>query len=136
MLTVSEAESIIETIKARHHLGVRLRERCQGGEQGAFYVEGEDGSHYILKHTSPDKVEIFQQIGCVTACLHTLGYPAPRYACVGATETLTYSLQEVLPGAPLEVPRRREQLERLLALNTLQRGQASSLGLPCNWPTP
>ncbi|GHO44890.1 aminoglycoside phosphotransferase family protein [Ktedonospora formicarum] len=136
MLTISEAENIIKTINACHHLDARLRERCQGGEQGAFYVEGEDGSNYILKHTSPDKVEMLQQIGRVIACLYELGYPAPRYACVGATEALAYSLQEALPGIPLEALRQREQLERLLKLNTLQRGQASGLCLPCNWPTP
>lgn len=136
MLTVSEAEKIVEIINARHHLGALLRERCQGGEQGAFYVEGEDRANYILKLTVADRVEMLQQVGHVTACLHALGYPAPRYACVGATEDTAYSLQEVLPGSPLEVLRRRGQFERLLMLNALQRGQASALGLACDWPTP
>lgn len=136
MVTIYEVEAVIETINGREGLCLRLKERCEGGEQGAFLVSDAEGSAYVLKLTSVERLAQLEQTMRVTACLRSLGYPAPRYACVGTVEGRTYSLQEALPGKPLMNLTQQAQLQYLLSLNTLQQGLAQELDLTSHWPAP
>ena len=64
-----------------------------------------------------------QRAKTVTDLLGNLGYPAPRYQLIGEIPEGTYSMQSVLPGAPVRQIS-PTLLPRLLELNQLQVGRA------------
>lgn len=126
--------TIINAINAQHGLGLTLGERFASGEQGAFAVRAVTGTAYVLKLSAEaGALDRLQRAQIVTKHLRGLGYPAPSYHLNGVVEGLIYSLQEVLPGRPIEAIG-MTHVARLVALNALQRGPAS---LPANdWPRP
>jgi hypothetical protein len=115
---------LLGQINARHRTAFGLLEKYPDGEQGAFVVADESGRRWVLKwapgarnlgwHQGPQRV---------TDLLRGIGYPAPQYLLIEKLPEGIYSLQSVLPGAPL---RRLTPalLPRLLELNRLQVGRA------------
>ena len=92
------------------HLGVRIAGPLAGGEFGALLALDADGRELVLKTMaipdffSPEQLaEWFARGARLSGRLRDGGYPAPRYVGTGATGSLTWSLQERLPGSVPDV---------------------------------
>jgi hypothetical protein len=126
-----EVYDLIDAIGERHGLRLTVGERFQRGEQGAYAVADASGTPYVLKWSGVEANERFQRARRVTDYLRRKGYPAPRYVLDGVDGSVSYCLQETLPGRPM-LPIDPVYLPRLLELNTLQRGPAP--GFVSDWP--
>jgi hypothetical protein len=127
-------DAILTAIDAHHGLALTLGERYAWGEQGAFAVRDATGTPFVLKFDTPASAdERLRQARIATNHLHGRGYPVPRYRAHGVVDGVNYSLQELLPGRPIQSVGLK-QVPQLVALNELQRGPAP---LPaCSWPQP
>jgi hypothetical protein len=108
------------------HLGAtfKLLTRYQDGEQGAFAIADQHGKRFVLKWShSTEHLTRLEEAAAVTTHLQSLGYPAPLYLSTGIIQGGCYSIQETLPGAPMQTVT-QTTIASLLQLNTLQRGQA------------
>jgi hypothetical protein len=131
---------LVEFINQQHGTAFARHGRYRTGEQGAFAVSEANGDRVrrlVLKWWPGTEIpDNLRQAAAITARLRTVGYPAPRYQLLGVAQPLqvVYSLQEELPGTPLEGRLDRPLLDRLLELNALQRKQAiPPFG---TWPKP
>lgn len=125
-------ETVLAAIDAHYGMALTLGERYAWGEQGAFAVSDAAGTPFVLKFgTGAIADERLRQARVATDHLHGRGYPVPRYLIHGVVEGVIYSVQEVMPGRPIELVG-LNQVPRLIALNEVQRGPAP---LPaCSWP--
>ena len=123
---------LLRFINERHGTAFESRGRYPTGEQGAFALSEADGDRvrrFVLKWGKGTAIlDNLQQAAAVTARLRAVGYPAPCYHLVGVAPPLrvVYSVQEELPGTPLGGRLNQRLLDRVLELNTLQRGRATS----------
>lgn len=126
--------TLLAQINQAHGTRFQLGPRYADGEQGAYALVDEAGAPFVLKAT-PDQSALsrLEAAAALAERLRARGYPAPRYAALGATPTAVYSVQTALPGAPLRQPT-PQHLPDLLALNALQAGQAPDR--PQTWPAP
>lgn len=132
--------TLLGLINERHGTAFELRGRYPVGEQGAFALseaEGHHGRRFVLKwgRGAAIPAELRQAVS-VTERLRAVGYPAPCYRLVGVALAMgaVYSVQEEMPGTPLQGRLDGPLLGRLLELNALQRGQAIT---PTEaWPRP
>jgi hypothetical protein len=131
---------LVEFINQQHGTAFAPHGRYPTGEQGAFAVSEANGDcvrRLVLKWGPGTEIPgNLRQAAAIAARLRTVGYPAPRYRLLGVAQPLqvVYSLQEELPGTPLEGRLDRPLLDRLLELNALQRKQAiPPFG---TWPKP
>lgn len=122
--------ALLQTINARHEMGFRLLGRVQGGENhGAYAIADPEGRQFILKRqaATPASESRIARAANVTERLTSLGYPAPRYLVVGTTPGGDlYSIQDALPGRPIDRLTELHQVNRVLELNDLQAGRAIS----------
>jgi len=83
--------------------------------------------------TDDEHLDRLQQVVALTQTLHAVGYPAPRYFLLGTIDGYSYTIQEELPGVPMEVVT-ASVLPRLLELGGLQAGRAPAE--QSEWPDP
>lgn len=108
------------------HLGTtfELLTRYQDGEQGAFAIADQHGKRFVLKWGhGREQLTRLEEAAAVTVHLQSLGYPSPRYLSTGIIQDGCYSIQETLPGVPIQTLT-QTAIASLLQLNTLQREQA------------
>jgi aminoglycoside phosphotransferase (APT) family kinase protein len=129
-----QLDNLIAAINAQHGLMLSLGERYTLGEQGAFAVRDAMGTSLVLKWSADvGASERLHRARLATDQLGARGYPVPRYRFTGTVAGSTYSLQEVLPGQPIETVT-LTHLPRLFALNALQHSPTT---LPASdWPRP
>lgn len=126
--------TLLQSINEQHGTLFKPLERYPGGEQGAFAVADQDDQHYVLKWGTDDgHLNRLQQVVIVTQALRNVGYPAPRYCMLGTVHGYSYTIQEELPGSPMEVVT-APVLPRLLELNGLQAGRVTLEQR--EWPAP
>jgi hypothetical protein len=127
---------LLTAVNAQHDTTFTLAERYPHGESGsgAYAVIDVTERRGVLKWVSdPTRGARLHEIAATTTQLRTSGYPAPRYFVVGCVSTVCYTIQEMLPGRPLQrVP--LGLVPRLVQFNELQRGHA--LPGPRDWPRP
>lgn len=126
--------TLLAAANAQHGTTFTLADRYTYGESssGAYAVIDATGRYGVLKWV-PAGIGLarLHEIAATTARLRTCGYPAPQYFVAGCIPHACYSIQERLPGTPLEdVP--RDLVPRVIQLNELQRGQARPG--PRDWP--
>ncbi len=132
--------TLVRFINEQHGRAFEARGRYPTGEQGAFAISEVDGGsarRFVLKWGQGTEVpDDLRRAVTVTARLRAVGYPAPCYHLVGVAPPLrvVYSVQEELPGTPLGGRLNQPLLDRVLELNTLQRGRATSPAW--GWPEP
>ena len=119
-----DVEALVAEVNARHGTDLRIVKRYAGGERGAFRVLDAAGRAFVLKRNPPGFAP------ATARALGVVGYPVPRYLFAGDD----YSVQEELPGVPLEPwqPVEDVVLTRLVELNELQAGRA--VAEPRDWP--
>ena len=84
-------------------LDVPIVHRFADGVFGAALVRDSQGHTLVLKALPQPDLESVWTVGAAMAMrLREGGYPSPRYAGVGATPTAVWSLQERLPGRPVD----------------------------------
>ena len=124
----AKLNALIDHINHAHDAKYALVGRATSGESGAYLIAGRSGLKSILKFGRGAEFKP-QSAADVTHLLRGLGYPAPRYICVGTYDGERYAVQELMPGTLL---RDRELtpriLEQLIGINRMQRGQASAAG--------
>jgi aminoglycoside phosphotransferase (APT) family kinase protein len=125
-----DLDALLAHVNAHH--GTRLQSGGayrRGENQGAYPVVMADGTPLILKCAGPDPHfrPRLERAQVITGRLRDLGAPVPRYLLIGDTPDGTrYWVQEALPGEPVGRLTRPEQVDRLLAINDFQAGQAVS----------
>lgn len=125
---------LLQLINEQHGTAFELLARYTSGEQGAFAIADRDGQRYVLKWEADEgPLDRLKEVSLVTDTLRTVGYPAPRYRLIDHVQWYSYTIQEALPGAPMEVVT-LPLLPRLLELNRLQVGLATSTY--SDWPGP
>jgi hypothetical protein len=129
-----QPRTLLVTVNAQHGTTFTLAGRYAQGESssGAYAVIDAAGRSGVLKWVpAVTGLARLHEIAATTGQLRTRGYPAPQYFVVGCVPHACYSIQERLPGTPLqEVP--RDLVPHLVHLNHLQRGHA--LPGPRRWP--
>jgi aminoglycoside phosphotransferase (APT) family kinase protein len=118
-------ELALELLNASLHTSYTLQTQYSGGEdRGAYRVLSGNGTPAVLKtNRSPLWVKQVKRAQAAAERLRQLGYPAPNYIAVDASDTGTFSLQSELPGEPVEAPN-DEQIKAVLALIELQKDHA------------
>lgn len=118
----------LSQINERHGTTFHLQGRYADGEnEGAYALADAAGVRYVLKRYEHEQiVPRLERARTITAYLRSKGAPVPTYHSI---ETLpdgpTYAILSALPGAPSRALT-NDQLQRFLALNDLQEGQAIS----------
>ena len=126
--------TLLQLINEQHGTVFELLARYSSGEQGAFAIADQDGKGYVLKWEADDgPLDGLKEVSLVTATLRKVGYPAPRYCFLGNIQGFSFTIQEALPGVPMEVVT-LSVLPRLLELNGLQARLATSE--QSEWPGP
>ena len=126
--------TLLQLINEQHGTVFELLARYSSGEQGAFASLICDGKGYVLKWEADDgPLDRLKEVSLVTETLRKVGYPAPRYCFLGNIQGYSYTIQEALPGVPMEVVT-LSVLPRLLELNGLQARLATSE--QSEWPGP
>ena len=93
------------------------------GESGtASQVIDADTNRYVLKIGAGSEFRA-ERAARATKRLRDRGYPAPEYVAVGKLDSISYTLQRVLPGEPIGPRISLDLLPQLLHLNDLQRDQ-------------
>jgi hypothetical protein len=96
--------TLLAAINEQHGTTFALVDCYADGESGlgAYTVVDASGRRGVLKQ-APDSVGIdrLHEIGAATARLRASGYPAPQYLVVGCLPMACYSIQEMLPSAPM-----------------------------------
>jgi hypothetical protein len=116
--------NLLQRINTLHQTTFTLGERFPNGEQGAFVVRDPLGKRWVLKWSPGARnLQWAQGAQTVTDVLCDVGYPAPEYLLIGKIHEGIYSIQSVLPGAPMQrlLP---AHVLRLFELNALQVGRA------------
>lgn len=125
-------EVLIQQLNAAHQTTFIAGERYVTGEQGAYGLVDAAGRRYVLKwQPGADHLECALYAQAVTEQLRLQGYPAPAYRFIGATLGGTYSIQQALPGAPMQRVS-LQYLPRILQLQALHAVQAPPG--PRDWP--
>ena len=128
------AAALLQSINLQHGTAFALLERYPSGEQGAFAIADQSGQRSVLKWGTDDgHLDRLQQVVALTQTLRAVGYPAPHYFLLGTIDGYSYTIQEELPGVPMEVIA-ASVLPRLLELNGLQAGRAPAQ--QSEWPDP
>ncbi len=104
-----------------------LRRYAEGENEGAYALADAAGVRYVLKRYEHEQiVPRLERARTITAYLRSKGAPVPIYQSVGTLpDGPTYAILSALPGSPSRALT-NDQLQRLLALNDLQAGQAIS----------
>jgi Phosphotransferase enzyme family len=127
-----DVDALVARINSLHRTAFALQGRTKIGESGAAYILRDAfGAQYVLKfgYGAETRTEQVQQI---TKRLRDVGYPAPRYICVGNDAGVKYSVQAMMPGKPahrITAP----MVDELIAINRLQAGIGGDL--PAEWPS-
>lgn len=122
---------------------LRLLRLLHGGEtESAQLLQDQEGRQWVLKAApgTPDAAENLKRLTRQLERLREIGYPAPAYVAVGSAGEIAYSVQERLPGRPIEpapgqapdAARLAALLPQLLELNELQMGMGDLRSPP--WP--
>lgn len=100
-LTAADAVAVLVRASG---VAYELRGRLAGGETGAHEVASPDGERLVLKWETEPQAQVARRRGVeLTERLRIEArWPVPRQAVVEHDET-TFILQELLPGAPIEV---------------------------------
>lgn len=127
-----DVDALVARINSFHRTAFALHGRTKIGESGTAYILSDAaGAEFVLKfgHGAETRIEHVQQI---TKRLRDVGYPAPRYICVGNDAGVKYSVQAMMPGKP--TPRiTAPMVDELIAINRLQAGIGDDL--PAEWPS-
>jgi hypothetical protein len=128
-----QPEVLLQYINAQHQTTFTLLERCLGGEQGAFLVTAGQEGRFVLKWSEGlHQVEVVNHIAEMMANLRANNYPAPLYLYNGVFQDGCYSIQERLPGTPMQPQSlTRSLVQQVCALNRKQRNAANERG---DWP--
>lgn len=119
-----EPSQLLQTINHTRGTTFSLLQRYPDGEQGAFAITDEQGKHYVLKwNVDTSSLRNLEDAKAITDLLHSHEYPVPRYVLLGHALTGIYSIQEALPGSPIQHVTAKF-LPCLLDLNGLQRNRA------------
>lgn len=125
-------EAVVQCLNRTLGTSFRLGQRYATGEQGAYGLIDAQGQAYVLKwqpHTSHLQQALYAQT--VTEHLRKQGYPAPAYLHIGSALGGVYTIQQALPGAPMD----RLTLQRLPDVLKLQAMHASPAPPgPRDWP--
>ena len=125
-------EALVQQLNAAHQTTFITGERYTTGEQGAYKLIDAEGRRYVLKwQPGTDHLERVLYAQTVTEQLRLRGYPAPAYVHIGAALGGTYSIQQALPGAPMQRVS-LQHLPRILQLQALHAVQAPPG--PRDWP--
>lgn len=129
-----DIDMLVQRINEHGSTSFRLVGRYSHGEAGAYALADAQGRRFVLKWTSGTlRLGALQHAAAVTEQLRSISYPTPVYRNAGIVAGYTYSIQEELPGAPLDAIT-LELLPGLLELNTLQIGRAAAT--TSEWPLP
>jgi Phosphotransferase enzyme family len=110
---------VIELIREKRALDLRLVGSFAGGEVGATDVRGADGARYVLKWWPGVDLEAAKQPAALVERLRERGYPVPRYRLVDAIGGAIVMLQEHLDGVVSDCVS-DQVVDDLLRLNDLQ----------------
>ncbi|MFN8636950.1 MAG: phosphotransferase [Chloroflexota bacterium] len=116
--------ALVDFVNAQHGTTYRVTDRYLGGERGAAGLTDARGDRFVFKWV-PSATDLGRLPAIVKTVDRLRGkwYPAPRYVARGLHPDGCYSVQSMLPGAPIRrfTP---VMVEQILALNDLQRGLA------------
>jgi aminoglycoside phosphotransferase (APT) family kinase protein len=125
-------EELIQHLNTAHQTTYTAGDRYRIGEQGAYKLIDAERRRYVLKwQPGTGHLERALYARAVTAQLRQRGYPAPAYVHIGTALGGTYSIQQALPGAPMQRVSLRH-LPRILQLQALHAVQAPPG--PRDWP--
>ncbi|QBD76733.1 hypothetical protein EPA93_12245 [Ktedonosporobacter rubrisoli] len=117
---------LLQRLNALHQTSFTSFEKFPVGEQGAYTITDQTGKKYVLKWAPGAKnLSWMQKAKTVTELLRSLDYPASHYLFIGGLPEGIYSIQDVLPGSPIQTMT-PALLPRLFELNRLQLGRAIS----------
>jgi aminoglycoside phosphotransferase (APT) family kinase protein len=94
---------LLRVVNQQHGTSFRLVGKLAGGTRGAYEVLDRDGRRAVLKPSAnPAWIEQLRGVVRLVDHMRALGYPTPRFLCVGAAPDGTpYHVHEYVPGAPL-----------------------------------
>jgi aminoglycoside phosphotransferase len=120
-------EVALEYINAAMSKHYRVEIQYSGGEdQGAFRVINDDNTRAVLKLSkNPGWLSQIERAKAATKHLSQVGYPAPKYLYIDATDSGTFWLENELPGDHADTPT-LEQINSLIAVIELQKDQIIS----------
>lgn len=96
-------EELVQHINTAHRIALTPGERYATGEQGAYALLDAQGRQYVLKwQPGTDQLERIYYAQAVTERLRAPGYPAPAYLHIGVALGGTYTVQQALPGTPMQ----------------------------------
>lgn len=118
-----DAEHVLRELNQRAGVQLALEGPCPGGQVGAAYVRWDDGRRSVLKWRPGTSLHALQQGPlAVTEILEAAGYPVPATELAIQLDDAVATIQELLPGKPIE-RLDGSGLDQALALNNLQAGQ-------------
>ena len=118
-------QEALEFINAAHPTkAYTLKAQFSGGEnQGAFLIVAADGAREVLKLSrNPLWLNQIKRAKAATDHLRPMGYPAPTYGLMDATDRGSYWIQNELPGEKI-VTSTAEQIQALIDIVELQKDQ-------------
>ncbi len=118
-------QEALDYINAAHPAkAYTLKAQFSGGEnQGAFLIVATDGTRDVLKLSrNPLWLNQIKRAKAATDHLRPLGYPAPTYGLLDATDRGSFWIQNELPGEKLVNPT-TEQIQNLINTIELQKDQ-------------
>lgn len=126
-----DSEQVVRELNRQAGVRLMLEGPCPGGQVGAAYVRWDDGRRSVVKWR-PGMGLLAMQRGPLTVVevLRAAGYPVPATELSVQLDDAVVTVQELLPGKPIE---RLDDsgLDQALALNNLQAGQlAEHLTIP------
>jgi len=125
-------EKLVQHINSAHQAAFIPGERYATGEQGAYALLDAQGRQYVLKwQPGTDHLERASYAQAVIERLSAQGYPAPTYLYIGAALGGTYTVQQGLPGTPMQ-RLTFQHLPGVLKLQALHATQAPPG--PRDWP--
>ena len=92
------AEDAVRALSEEHGLQLKVVGKCPGGEVGAYFVDADDGTRYVLKWTDNDDVEFFEHLVPRLNAMRTDGYLLPRHQSPFRVDAGTLLLQERVDG--------------------------------------
>jgi hypothetical protein len=125
-------EELVQHINSAHRLALTPGARYATGEQGAYALLGAQGRGYVLKwQPGTDQLERIFYAQAVTERLRAQGYPAPAYLYIGGALGGIYTVQQALPGTPMQ-RLTFQHLSGVLQMQALHATQAPPG--PRDWP--
>lgn len=115
-----DAERLTSAVRELTGSELTVAGPCPGGQVGATYVRGADGRRSVLKWRPRTTVQ-WMRSGPLAVCeaLRRAGYPAPAHEVVVQVGDAVVTVQELLPGAPLDRVD-HAHLDQVLDLNESQ----------------